>query len=860
MKTKAIFIIMLLLPALLPAQGFVNNGASIVVEQGAYMEIDGNKGNYSNLNSGGNNGFIYLDGQITLTGSWYNNSDSTVFAAADSVGLVSFEHPARVVHEFSGNRCTTFENLTISSDNTAKITFGTEIRVMYDFVLNGTLEVNGKLYIEGGFENNGEITGTGTVYYQSTKPQMVAPGSYPSLVLDNPGGLIMEDSVYVENQLELSQGALILGEHNLVLGPNCIVVESKAPGAWVDATGAGMVIKLFDKTGTFEFPVGNFGSNPAYSPVEINLLSANFNNGQISVRLKPEVHPDNNTGTDFPNFLTRYWVVESQGLTNPLYDITFWYDQLDVIGSEDSIDGGKFKNDEFTHWLHYSRVNTDENSFTATGLTSFSVFSGVQGFRAPTITVNSPANNTKIYEYNINFTGTANDKDGDLEDVFVKLNDDNWQPATGTTTWNSALTLVPGINTIQVKANDNQDIESANTTIKVLLSIQEINIPQGWSYISSFLDPLNPDIVEMMSELVGSNSLSILTGTNGIYAPAPFFINTLNTFDVNLGYKVKMNMADKLVVRGDALDDGSLNFCSGTHLIPVLTNQTSPVYDVIENPQNNVLYMLDLYCNKIFWPNGGIFTLTDLEPGRGYLANFVNEVTMDFPPLSNFSLPEIKTSPPLPGPWPLVRTGNVHLISVSADAIADLKNVNYIGAFDSNGFCAGFVEINNASENVLLTVYGDDPLTNETDGMVEGETINLSAYNVFSIDVTPVMAEWNPAFNNADGQFYNNGLSQITGFKTSVTGIEKNEMSVAVLVYPNPAKNILNISCTGFNPEDEAWSGLKATLISAESKLIKSFNLTKKITKVDINDLQPGVYLLRLANNENVIVKRIVVQ
>ena len=857
---KTIISIAIFIPSILFAQGIKNNGARIVVKENVEVVISGETGNYSNQHNGTTDGELYLDGTLTVRGSFFNNSNGDVFVGTDTIGLVITEDGTRAVHELGGTGTTKFENLYCPASNTVKIPENTEVRVKYNFTLDGTLDVYGDLYIEAIFINNGTITGNGTVHYESTEPQIVAPGTYPNLVLDNPGGLVLEGEVFVEDELVLSLGALIIGENNLILGPNAVIVETKAPGTWVDATSTGYVIKMYDQLGTFEFPVGNFGTNPVYSPVTVNLKQATFSDGQISVRLKPEAHPDNNTGPDFPNYLNRYWEVEASGLSNVLYDISFWYDESDVTGNEDSIDGGKYKSDEVTHWLHYNRVDTDDHHFEATDLNTFSVFSGVQGFRAPTLAISSPANHTKVYEYELNLEGTASDKDGDLEEIRVKLNDGIWQTATGTGSWTKTLTLVPGINTIQAKAKDDQDFESGISSIEVLLSVQEINIPQGWSYISSFLDPVDPDVVNMMSDLVGANSLVILSGVNGIYAPPPFSINTLHTWEVNLGYKVKMAMADQLVVRGDALDENTVNFGSGLHLIPVLTNETTPLSQLFDSPSTDILYMLDIYNNFVYWPNGQIYTLTELAPGKGYLVNLVNPVTLSYPELSGFSFDGIYPQPPAPGPWACTRNSNFHLISLSAKAVKDLPNADYIGAFDSQGNCVGYAALEKTGENILLTVYGDEPITAENDGLMEGELLRFRSFSLGDNAEKELTATFNPTFPNADGLFYINGLSGISGFKESSTGLGENNLAASVEIYPNPAKEVVTLTLTGFQTLSGLEKGLTATLLTAEGKLVKTFSITSPTTQLDVSDLQTGIYLMKIASENQIVIKRLVIQ
>ena len=55
-------------------------------------------------------------------------------------------------------------------------------------------------------------------------------------------------------------------------------------------------------------------------------------------------------------------------------------------------------------------------------------------------------------------------------------------------------------------------------------------------------------------------------------------------------------------------------------------------------------------------------------------------------------------------------------------------------------------------------------------------------------------------------------------------------------------------------------SGFNACQISAEGKLVKTFTLTGNQTQFNVQDLQPGIYMLRFENAENVVVKKVVIQ
>jgi hypothetical protein len=50
------------------------------------------------------------------------------------------------------------------------------------------------------------------------------------------------------------------------------------------------------------------------------------------------------------------------------------------------------------------------------------------------------------------------------------------------------------------------------------------------------------------------------------------------------------------------------------------------------------------------------------------------------------------------------------------------------------------------------------------------------------------------------------------------------------------------------------------TLLTAEGKVVKTFTISGIQTILNVQDLQPGIYILKFENAENVVIKRLVIQ
>ncbi len=437
-----------------------------------------------------------------------------------------------------------------------------------------------------------------------------------------------------------------------------------------------------------------------------------------------------------------------------------------------------------------------------------------------------------------------------------------WAPPiaiTGQVTTGNALQFIGSSGTWQT-ALDNQTNTAQGLPFVIFgddLDIQAmVNIPQGWSFVSSWLEPDDTDIVNLWAEVVNEDNLKLLIGMDGLYAPAPFNINTLGNWDVLKGYKVKMNAPDTLVFDGEPLDENTVSFPTGTHIIPVLTNQSTLLLDVFDNPETDILYVFDIYKNLVYWPNGDIFTLTELEPGRGYLANFKNPVTLTFPDLSKKTTLFKQALPPAKGPWTCTRTGSFHLISLTNEALSNLQNTDFIGAFDSQGNCTGYAAIEKTSKNILLTVYGNDVSSPEKDGFTDGEFIRFRSFTLKNNSETELLATFSADFPSNEGLYSTDGLSAICGFKESATGISSPDRIPQFSLYPNPASDELNIVFDSFTDAGKIHIEL---VNSNGSKVIES-DILQINTKLNIGNLQPGIYILKIKQSGDVTYRKVVVK
>jgi gliding motility-associated-like protein len=122
---------------LLLAQNVVNNGADIIVRDGANVVIGGN---YINKNDGISDGKVNLDGNIYLRRNWVNNAGNEVLVSVGSGQVGNLIMDGSVKQYIDGSHSSLFENLVIK--NSKKVLNVTDCKVNDTLHVDAILSLN----------------------------------------------------------------------------------------------------------------------------------------------------------------------------------------------------------------------------------------------------------------------------------------------------------------------------------------------------------------------------------------------------------------------------------------------------------------------------------------------------------------------------------------------------------------------------------------------------------------------------------------------------------------------------------------------------------------------------------------------
>ncbi|HPO61758.1 MAG TPA: choice-of-anchor Q domain-containing protein [Candidatus Kapabacteria bacterium] len=259
---------------------------------------------------------------------------------------------------------------------------------------------------------------------------------------------------------------------------------------------------------------------------------------------------------------------------------------------------------------------------------------------------------------------------------------------------------------------------------------QVIDLQTGWNLISSYIEPNNPDINDIFGGI--ANQINIVkTGDGLMYVPA-WDLNTIRNWNSALGYAINATSATQLVMQGEniAPEYYPIQLNDGWNLISyVRDNQTSPEFALSSIEGDYILVKNN--NGGVFAPAWGLNTLGYMNPGEAYYIYTNDNAVLTYPsnsaqravagehftPLAKHISPQFSN------------TGNNATLLINLDSDND---ENEIAVFNQNNEILGIAAIENGV--AVVTIWGDDEITNEVDGAVFNEPIFVKLFNTNTLE------------------------------------------------------------------------------------------------------------------------------
>ena len=272
--------------------------------------------------------------------------------------------------------------------------------------------------------------------------------------------------------------------------------------------------------------------------------------------------------------------------------------------------------------------------------------------------------------------------------------------------------------------------------VSVLLSIetstvcQTINIPKGWSMISTYISADEIGVTSVFAPIV--DDLIIVKDNSGnVYLPQ-YNYNSVEGFELGQGYQIKVASEKAIEICGVYANPKahSIPLLSGWNMIGYLRLHSSNVESVLSDIKDseNLIIIKDSKGNP-YLPEFEYNGLGDMNPGEGYQLKVHQADTLHF--LSNNTQYRLSSSN-------VIENQTKHLMKVRPtdqnmtlviedEAWSEVPSEgSEIGVFNQEGLMVGSTQY--TSPVTVMSIYGNDVLTDARDGMLSKEPMILKLW------------------------------------------------------------------------------------------------------------------------------------
>ena len=324
-------------------------------------------------------------------------------------------------------------------------------------------------------------------------------------------------------------------------------------------------------------------------------------------------------------------------------------------------------------------------------------------------------------------------------------------------------------------------ISGLSSLIAQVSNTHTLNLASGWSIISTYIDPFEPNLDSIFSSIPGQ--VQIVKDENGLVYWPQYGINIIGDLTLGQGYQIKCNSTQTIDVVGTAINPLScvMPLPLGWSIMAYLHQIPADVDSMITPIVSDVVIIKSGF-GMIYWPLYQLNAIGNFLPGQGYQIKLINAHNFSYPPIpatptkstSEIKAVHFETN---------INTGNNMSICFPTSAyVNSLTPGDEIAAFDTQNRLIGSAVYE--GKNLALTVWGQDELALAEEGMKEDEAISFRVWKKETGE------EYDLSVNRwveGDELYRKNGIS--------VAGNISTEMHDRLFQnYPNPFANSTEIS------------------------------------------------------------------
>ncbi|MCF8372484.1 MAG: T9SS type A sorting domain-containing protein [Bacteroidales bacterium] len=410
-----------------------------------------------------------------------------------------------------------------------------------------------------------------------------------------------------------------------------------------------------------------------------------------------------------------------------------------------------------------------------------------------------------------------------------------WKSTTETEYDANATYLQPPAfqNTGSFQVNGMSGIESLTG---IVAQTQNLLLIQGWSMISTYIEPFEPLIDSVFAPVV-SQMVIFKDGSGNIFWPQ-YSLNSIGNMTLGQGYQVNMTTNQNLPVTGTAPQPETvlLPIPQGWSLLGYLRNSPANIVTLFSPFTTQIIIVKDSAGNT-YWPQWGVNIIGNMIPGKGYQIKLAAGVNYSYPANTTTiaaSKIQIQSTQYFAKPTPTEHNMTVCIPLTAWDQVP--ISGSEIAAFDKHGNLIGSTLFNN--ENLAFAVWGDDPYSDIKDGLLTDEKFILKFWDGTEREI--VVESWLEGDNH-----YEKNKMAVSG-KIS---FDTDKDNLQLESYPNPASSTLSFSFI-LNEDKEATIELLDQLGQVVWSETEMFSKGKTEGQIDVSKLGSGCYFLSVFTEE----------
>ncbi len=161
----------------------------------------------------------------------------------------------------------------------------------------------------------------------------------------------------------------------------------------------------------------------------------------------------------------------------------------------------------------------------------------------------------------------------------------------------------------------------------------------------------------------------------------------------------------------------------------------------------------------------------------------------------------------------------------------------------------GAIQIEDLDMNYALVLYSNDIITEDTDGFLPGDLIQLRVFSSASQTERTIAANYSNQMPNTS-QFENEGISMVNSFEFEGNSVVTHNFGASV--FPNPAKDYIAIEeSSGVQCAVQIYSALGLPVYTGE---------LKSGMQISTTSWSSGIYFISITCEQRQITKRVVVR